>query len=479
MDLKANFQLLKKGSDKPTSIRLHVYSSFLFPDNRRLIWATGHKVHPALWNFDVHRPHTSGNAVDNYIRQNKVNPSKAAILKTQLKKTKQYLDNVEVKALEYLVEHQNDRPLLTGSEYRTYFNEVFREIVEPTATITGYCKALISEMENGKRRKPKTNQRYTPGTIANYVGFLNVWSAFEKSTSSNYTFAGITLKTYKQFLAFCETKRLTDAHGKPRADKDGTPLRGLAVNTVGRHISKWKVIMEMAKAEGVHDNDVFRLRAFASLTEDTDGTYLKQSELDRLYKFDLSDNPRWEQVRDVFVLGCYTAQRVSDYTRLTSEMLVSLANGTKALSFIQTKGKNKVVIPAHPVVIDILNKYDGTPPELGKNPDNIVNNHIKGICEAAGINERYVSTRGEGGYVVEQSGPKWQFVASHTARRTGITLMHLAGMDVHKIAEVSGHKDIKQLQKYIKASKAESAEVISGNSFFAREASPLKAVKNG
>lgn len=479
MDLKANFQLLRKNADKPTSIRLHVYSTFLFPVQRRLIWATGHKVHPALWNFETHRPYTSGNPVDNYIRRHNVNKSKAAILKTQLKKTKQYLDNVEVKALAYLVEHQNDRPLLSGDDYRTFFNETFRGLVAPTATISGYCETMIKEMQSGKRRKPKTNQRYTDGTIANYIGFLNVWRAFEKQSGVKYTFDAVTLDTYNKFTRFCEIKPLTDSHGKARKDTDGTPLTGLAVNTIGRHVSKWKVVMETAKDEGIHTNDIFRAKAFVALTEDTDGTYLKQSELDRLYKFDFSDNPRWEQVRDVFVVGCYTAQRVSDYARLSSEMLTTLDNGRKALTFIQKKGKNKVVIPAHPVALEILDKYNGTLPNLGKNPSDIINGHIKAVCEAAGINERYVSTRGEKGRTVERSGPKWEFVASHTARRTGITLMHLAGMGVHKIAEVSGHKDVKQLQKYIKASKAESAEVISGNSFFAREASPLKAVKHG
>jgi|GEM_PF-6820785 len=479
MDLKANFQLLRKSSDKPTPIRLTVYSSFLFPVSRRLIWATGHKVHPDLWNFEDHRPYTSGNPVDNYIRRNSINKSRAAILKTQLKKTKKYLDKVEDGALAFLVENQDKQPRLTGDDYRRYFNEAFREITDPTATLSGYCAKMIKGMESGARRKPKTNSRYTSGTIANYTGFLNVWRAFEKATGRVYAFGHITLETYRDFVLFCERKPLTDAHGQPRKDTDGTPLTGLAVNTIGRHVSKWKVIMEAAKDEGIHKNDVFRMKAFAALTEDTDGTYLKQSELNRLYKFDLSNNLRWEQVRDVFVVGCYTAQRVSDYTRLSSKMLVDLDNGRQALSFIQTKGKNEVVIPVHPIVLEILNKYGGAMPDLGKNPDNIVNGHIKSICEAAGINERYVSTRGEKGHTVERSGPKWEFVASHTARRTGITLMHLAGMGVHKIAEVSGHRDIKQLQKYIKATKAESAEVISGNSFFAREASPLKAVKHG
>lgn len=40
---------------------------------------------------------------------------------------------------------------------------------------------------------------------------------------------------------------------------------------------------------------------------------------------------------------------------------------------------------------------------------------------------------------------------SHTARRTGATLMYLAGMDIFDIMKVTGHTTPEMLKRYIKA----------------------------
>ena len=44
---------------------------------------------------------------------------------------------------------------------------------------------------------------------------------------------------------------------------------------------------------------------------------------------------------------------------------------------------------------------------------------------------------------------------SHTARRTGATLMYLAGIDIYDIMKVTGHSSPKMLKKYIKADRLE------------------------
>ena len=53
--------------------------------------------------------------------------------------------------------------------------------------------------------------------------------------------------------------------------------------------------------------------------------------------------------------------------------------------------------------------------------------------------------------------PKYKLVHSHTARRTGATLMYLAGIPIYDIMRVTGHKSINTLEKYIRADKLEVA----------------------
>ena len=50
---------------------------------------------------------------------------------------------------------------------------------------------------------------------------------------------------------------------------------------------------------------------------------------------------------------------------------------------------------------------------------------------------------------------KWQQVHSHTARRTGATLMYLSGMEIFDIMKITGHCTPAMLKKYIKADELE------------------------
>jgi integrase/recombinase XerD len=45
--------------------------------------------------------------------------------------------------------------------------------------------------------------------------------------------------------------------------------------------------------------------------------------------------------------------------------------------------------------------------------------------------------------------------SSHSWRRTALTMMHLAGIPLRVIQEISGHKDLKSLQAYLEVSEDE------------------------
>ena len=56
------------------------------------------------------------------------------------------------------------------------------------------------------------------------------------------------------------------------------------------------------------------------------------------------------------MIGCYTALRVSDYSKLTME---DIRDGFIYIE--QTKTKDRVVIPVHPRVMEIMQEYNGVP----------------------------------------------------------------------------------------------------------------------
>ena len=56
-------------------------------------------------------------------------------------------------------------------------------------------------------------------------------------------------------------------------------------------------------------------------------------------------------------------------------------------------------------------------------------------------------------------GSAW--IILHTARRTGATLMYLAGVDLYDIMKITGHASPKMLKKYIKADTLEVVEKLT------------------
>lgn len=93
---------------------------------------------------------------------------------------------------------------------------------------------------------------------------------------------------------------------------------------------------------------------FDVIYKDVDNVYLTEERIQELYEYDLSNRPAWEKIKDVFVVGCLTGQRVSDYKRINAKMIVTLTDGNKYIKLKQEKTGNIVYIPLDYRVATIL-----------------------------------------------------------------------------------------------------------------------------
>lgn len=84
----------------------------------------------------------------------------------------------------------------------------------------------------------------------------------------------------------------------------------------------------------------------------------------------------------------------------------------------------------------------------------------------AGITQTVEIATTKGGEKRTEWVPKCNLIKSHTARRTGATLMYLSGMDVFDICRITGHTSIKTLRKYIKADELDVAEKMRKYQYF-------------
>ena len=325
-------------------------------------------------------------------------------------------------------------------------------------TLNEYIKRFIKEIKSGERLYK--GKRYEPSTIKNYTGFEVQFQEYQGIYTEErlqelkdkkepirplkmVNFEDITIDFYKQFLHFFNCK-------------------GYSPNTTGRHIKHLKVIMREAKEEGLHNNSEYQRKAFEAMTSKVENVYLTESELKKLYDLDLSDNKSNGIIRDVFLCGCYTAQRFSDYSRINKSMVKPIAGG-KVIELIQQKTKEKCIIPIRQELDLILKKYDYS---LPKTYEQKVNEGIKKIALKAEITEIISYEENRGGLRIKKSVKKCDLIKTHSARRTGCTNMYLAGIDTLSIMKISGHKTEREFLKYIKIGKEENALSLISHPYF-------------
>ena len=168
----------------------------------------------------------------------------------------------------------------------------------------------------------------------------------------------------------------------------------------------------------------------------------------------LSDNKRLETVRDLFLIGCYTGLRYSNYSTLKPEQIKD-----GYIRIIQAKTGDPVVVPIHSIVEKIISKYNG------KLPSSLTNQKTNECLKDLGkkvhsLNEMVSITFTKGGQKVIENCMKWELLTSHTARRSFATNQYLAGVPTLTIMSVTGHQTEKSFMRYIKLTSSEHANLL-------------------
>ena len=237
--------------------------------------------------------------------------------------------------------------------------------------------------------------------------------------------------------------------------------------------------MHAARDEGLHNNIEIDRKKFKAISVEVQNIYLSESELSQILKLDLHEFPQQEIARDVFLIGCYTAQRFSDYCRITKgnlriQSINQNANPKKkgkklnplilkTIDIVQEKTGERCIIPIRPELDHILKKYDYSVPKIFEQK---LNSLIKTVGKKAKINEKIRITEFRGGLKVEKDYFKYDLIRTHTARRSGCTNMYLAGIPAIDIMKISGHRTETEFMKYIKVTKEQTAANLAIHPYF-------------
>lgn len=314
------------------------------------------------------------------------------------------------------------------------------------STYAGEVDAFFSDFINkaDRRTDPKTGRKLGQATLYSYDRAFEYLKEFEKQKGQLLKFSDIGLMFYQDYMAFLQAK-------------------GLSTNSCGREIKTLKVFFNEAVIQGKDLNrEYFKKGVFKVTKEEADNISLTEAELRRLYALKL-DNPTLDRVRDVFLVGCYTGLRYSDYSTLSS---LNIHGEMIRLRMKKTDGD--VSIPLHPVVKAIFEKYGGTLPKSRRTGKPITsqkfNQYLQKVCNTVmddgkpcifGTESKRIT---KGGVRLFKTLQRADMVSSHTARRTFATLNYLKGVRASVLMRITGHKTESAFRKYIKVTNDQSAQ---------------------
>jgi site-specific recombinase XerD len=275
---------------------------------------------------------------------------------------------------------------------------------------------------------------YKHKTIKHYTTILNHLKAFEKSRKKKIEFDDIDKEFYDELTKYLINKKK------------------LKTNSVGTVMRITKTFLFYCLRNDYMTNTKF-MDAFKVPWKDAQTVSLTEKELDALMNVELDE--RLDNVRNLFVIQILTGLRYSDLKNLKQEN-IDFENEIIKISMIKTE--DSVIIPISSKLRGYLEKY--VERKLHVMYINRYNNYIKDVCQKAGIDTPVQNVWFYGKKRVEEVKPKYELISSHTARRTFITLSLQKGALPEQVMKVSGHKDRKSFQKYVKVDQQEAINKI-------------------
>lgn len=280
----------------------------------------------------------------------------------------------------------------------------------------------------------------SPGTLKTYRTVINQLKKYENYSGKKLDWHNIDMDFYYDFQDFY------------------TGVQGFMNNGFGRVIKNIKVILNEATDKGYNTHLMYKNKNFRTVREEVNNIYLSEEELESMINLDLTNNKSLERVRDLFIVGCYTGLRFSDFSELKKEHIVG---DTFKIQTIKTN--EPVTIPLMDIVKKIMKKYKDNPNSLPKSCVNqTMNKHLKEIGKLAKINGNFLKVRTKGKQRIEQTFEKHELITTHTARRSFATNMFKRGVPSRVIMKITGHRTEKAFSSYIKVSQDENAEIFLG-----------------
>lgn len=431
------FRLREPNADKPTPIIL-----FAQVNGNRIKCKTNESVLPDQWDHELKMPKAK-------VKANKTLINRLNFLLSVADGTFLYFRDTKKVAVPNANEFQERFYEVAGIESTDTKKEQPKEL-----TLFEFIDKFISEAKH--RQNEYTGEPIAQNTIKVYNQCKRLLQEFH-TTRYRLSFNRLKLDFYLDFKEYLNDKKY-------------------GPNTVAKHIRTLKTFINDANERGYFDGTDHTKKRFRAKQVETDTIYLNETELKEIHKLDLTKTPPLDRVRDLFLVGCYTGLRFSDFTNIGPENIDG-----DFIEIRSEKTKIDTVIPIHLVVREIMRKYEGKyinslPPAISNQK---FNEYIKEVCKLCPSLQTPVNTDKSKptkvkGLRLHKDEPKYKHVSSHTARRSFATNQYNKGVSASFLMKITGHRTETSFYKYIRVTPKENAQRL--RELWQKEISHLKVV---
>ena len=371
------------------------------------------------------------------------------------------IDDLEIKvdnAVKALL-YENPYLILSNSEVNKYFQA--QEIKEMskidifTHEFKEYIKKKaeqkhIEDVERGLDRKQHP-------TIKDYYSALHSVEDFELYSGVSFALEDISTTLIEQYIDFMQIdhSELEDAESGIKYVTEG----GLVNKTLNKRLQCISTFIR----DYYNNNEKAKIVSKCHLEENLNKEIIRltKEELETLAELSLEDKDE-ERLRDYFVFLCLTGLRFADFFKLTKDNIVK--SGTLSKIEIYTQKTIKYAsIPLTTRAKSILDKYDA---DFSYFCNQVFNRKLKEMFKKYGLFENLqIKHRVIGKTVQSNNVPKRDLIASHTGRRTFISILVENGISIERIMGMTGHTSERKLKVYIDRFSTQSQEDIAPLNF--------------
>ena len=290
--------------------------------------------------------------------------------------------------------------------------------------------------------------------------FINEQSeqrGWNKSMKEAYTRLMSLVKDYKANITFADLSIST---------MDGLKIylsKTMYNDTLKKRLSYFKQFIKWAQSRNYKIHEEFFAYSPKLPKNKIAIKYLEKDEVDRIYNLPLQPFSCMDIVRDAFIFSCYTALRYSDLKALTHKNFIKTDDGYD-IDLLTEKDDDRVRYPLSKIATELYEKYSQY-----EYPNGVVfpiisnqkyNKSLKTLGKIAEIQGEWIDYHYRLNEKIITTTPRSD-LATHSARRTFITLAVQAGASLDLIAQITSHSDIKAMKPYIAATREGVRKVIS------------------